>query len=179
MLELEDTVLVIVDVQEKLFPAMYEKETLRDNLNRLIRGAGVLGVPALVTEQNPAGLGPTVVELSTLLQEVPRLSKFSFSCLGEPSFRKALEAAGRRQVLLCGIEAHVCVYQTACDLVTAGYPVSVVADAVSSRTRSNRMLGLHAMHRKGAYLTSVEMALFELLKVARGPLFKEIIKIVK
>jgi nicotinamidase-related amidase len=179
MLQVDNTVLVVVDVQEKLFPAIYEKELLLENVTRLVRGAALLEVPVLVTEQNPAGLGQTLPELAALLPGFNPVPKFTFSCLGEPVFRRALEATGRREVLLAGIESHVCVYQTACHLMAAGYSVSVISDAVSSRTKANRKVGLRAMQMAGARPSSVEMALFELLVVARGPVFKEIIRLVK
>ncbi len=178
MLNVDETVLVVIDVQGKLAQLMHEKESLFENLSRLIRGAGVLGLPILVTEQNPQGLGPTIAELSGLLPP-RRIPKVAFSCCGEAAFVAALEAAGRRQVLIAGIETHICVYQTAADLLALGCEVHVVADAVSSRTARNRDIGLEKMKAAGAQVTSVETALFELLKVAEGDRFKALLKIVK
>ncbi|MEI7836671.1 MAG: isochorismatase family protein [Planctomycetota bacterium] len=178
MLTLKKTLLVIVDIQDKLARVMPERDALVESVSRLIRGAGVLGVPILFTEQNPAGLGPTVPELRPLLGGVP-IVKRAFSCCGEPAFVQALRASGRRQVLLAGMETHVCVYQTARDLRADGYEVEVVVDAVASRTAANRALGLEKIRAAGAGVTSVEAALFELLGVADGPSFKEILQIVK
>jgi len=178
MLTCDKAVLVVVDVQGKLARLMHEAEALFDRVARLVRGAAVLEVPVIVTEQNPAGLGPTVEEIRPLLPAAA-IAKTAFSCCGEPAFVRALEAAGRRQVLLAGIETHVCVYQTARDLLESGYEVHVVADAVSSRSVRNRDIGLTKMQAAGAEVTSVETALFEMLAVAEGPRFKAILKIVK
>ncbi|MBC7238900.1 MAG: hydrolase [Chloroflexi bacterium] len=179
MLEVGDTVFVLVDVQGRLAQTMVNRERLFDNLQRLVKGLRVLGVPILWLEQNPRGLGPTIPELAALLPDVQPIPKVSFSCCRCEAFMKALRTTGRRQVLLAGIEAHVCIYQTAVDLLTQGYHVEVVADAVSSRTAENREIALMRLRDAGIPLTSVEMALFELLKVAQGPAFKEILAIVK
>ena len=178
MLTIEKTLLVIVDIQDKLARVMPERDALVESASRLIRGATVLGVPVLFTEQNPAGLGQTVPELRPLLGGEP-IVKRAFSCCGEPAFVNAVRASGRRQVLLAGIETHVCVYQTARDLLADGYEVEIVADAVASRAAANRAIGLEKARAAGAGVTSVETALFELLGVAEGPRFKEILQIVK
>jgi nicotinamidase-related amidase len=180
MLNREDAVLVVIDVQGKLAGLMHGREQLFAALAKLIRGCRALGLPVVWVEQNPAGLGPTVPEVAAEMPAglVP-VPKRSFSCCGEPRFLTALEACGRRQVLVCGIETHVCIYQTARDLAGAGYAVEVVADAVSSRRLPDREIGLRGIERAGARLTTVEMALFEMLGAAEGPVFKEIVKIVK
>jgi len=178
MLTCDNAVLVVVDVQGNLARRVHEAEALADAVARLVSGAKVLGVPVLATEQNPAGLGPTIDEVRSQLPAEP-IAKTAFSCCGEPAFMEALKAAGRRQVLLAGIETHVCVYQTARDLLADGYGVHVVADAVSSRSERNREIGLIKMQAAGAEVTSVETALFEMLAVAEGPRFKAILKIVK
>jgi nicotinamidase-related amidase len=178
MLTRENAVLLVVDVQGKLARLMHEAEALFDTLARLVRGAKVLEVPVVATEQNPPGLGPTVGEVAPLLP-APPIPKMAFSCCGEPVLMAALEATGRRQVLLAGIEAHICVYQTARDLRVRGYEVHVVADAVSSRAVRNRDIGLAKMQAAGAEVTSVETALFEMLTVAEGPRFKQVLEIVR
>ncbi|NJN67215.1 MAG: hydrolase [Chloroflexaceae bacterium] len=179
MLEPTTTVLLIIDVQGNLAQAMDQKETLFANLTTLIRGAHVLELPIILTEQYPKGLGPTIPEIADLLPGIQPISKVAFSCCGEERFMQALTALNRSQVLVAGIEAHVCVYQTAADLLRRGYEVEIVTDAVSSRTASNRDTGLARMKDCGARLTSVEMALFELMKVAGGDQFKAIQKLVK
>ena len=179
MLQLESTVLVVIDVQDRLFRVMQGREALADNLRKLISGAQVLGIPVMLTEQNPKGLGPTIPELASLLPAAKSIPKLSFSCCSEERFLRELKALNRRQVLLAGIELHICVYQTAVDLVAAGYEVQVVADCVATRLAENREVGLIRLREAGACLITTEMALFELLKTAEGDAFREINKIVK
>ncbi|HAS04652.1 MAG TPA: hydrolase [Dehalococcoidia bacterium] len=179
MLKSENTVLLIVDVQEKLLPVIYREENLTANIIRLIQGMQVLEIPVIVTEQYPKGLGETVPEIAQLLTNIEALPKTSFSCYGDEAFRKTLEASGRKQVLICGIETHVCVYQTAMDLQEAGYEVQVIANAVSSRTPGNKEIGLNLMRQMGITITGAETVLFEMLKVAEGDKFKAISNIVK
>ena len=171
--------MVIIDVQDKLARVMSDRDELFLNLKKLVRGMQALGVPIIVTEQYPQGLGRTVPELAQLLCDVQPIAKLSFSCCGEERFLKEIKVLNHRQVLVAGIEAHVCVYQTVVDLLGAGYEVQVVGDAVSSRTVENREIGLEKMRSAGADITSTEMALFELLKVAQGETFKEISRIVR
>jgi len=178
MLNANDTALIVIDIQGKLAQLMYAKEQLFENVARLIKGAEVLELPIICTEQNPAGIGPTAEEIAPLIKPEP-IAKMSFSCCGEKHFAEAIERLGRTQLLLCGIETHICVYQTAADLIRSGREVHVVADAVSSRTEANRRIGLTRMRDAGAKLTSVESALFELLRVAEGDKFKQILQIVK
>jgi nicotinamidase-related amidase len=179
MLTISDSVLLVIDVQEKLFHVMYQQEQLADNLQRLIKGIQVLEVPVLVTEQYPQGLGSTIPEIAQLLTAVKPYPKVNFSCCGDEAFLQAFKRLGRKQVLIAGIESHICVYQTAADLIAAGYEVYVVSDAVSARTEQNKDTGIKMMLQSGAKLTSTEAALFELLKVAKGDKFKAISQIVK
>jgi len=178
MLETDRAVLVVVDMQVKLLAVMHQRQRLLDSAARLIRGMTALEVPILWTEQNPAGLGPTAPELASLLPPAA-IPKLAFSCWGEAAFRDALQRLGRRQVVLAGMESHVCVCQTALDLLQASYEVHVATDAVSSRTAENRQVGLDRAAAAGAVLTSTEAALFELLRVAQGPKFKAVLKIVR
>jgi nicotinamidase-related amidase len=179
MLTENNTALVVVDVQGKLAELMHDKDQLWGNLQKLVKGARALQLPVLWNEQLPEKLGPTIAPLRELLHDLRPMPKNTFSCCGNDEFLRALEATGRKQVLLAGIEAHVCVYQTALDLASRGYEVQVVADAVSSRTRENKEVALGRMKDAGARLTTTEMALFEMLGKAEGPAFSEIIKIVK
>lgn len=179
MLTCADTVLLVVDIQDKLVRAMHAREELVLRAQQLVQGARVLDVPILCTEQNPKGLGPTVPEIAAHMPAVQPISKFSFGCCACEDFMRALQATARRNVLIAGIETHVCVYQTALELIAKSYRVEVVADACSSRTVQNKQTGLEKMREAGAAVTSVETALFELLKVAEGPLFKQILSIVK
>ncbi len=179
MLSVENTALLIIDIQEKLLRVMYEKEQLIDTTRKLIQGCCVLGVPVLLTEQYPRGLGRTVPEIKELIPEIIPIEKLSFSCCGDDGFLQSLKGMNRRQALITGIETHVCVYQTAAELVNAGYEVQVAADCVSSRTRENRDIALQKMRDAGVGITTMETALFELLKTAASDRFKEISQIVK
>lgn len=179
MFTAENSAVVIIDIQEKLFRVMYEKEALSSNIQKLIKGIQIMDIPIIVTEQNPDGLGLTIPEISNILPGLQPIPKFSFSCCGEESFQRKLEEVHRKQVLITGIETHICVYQTAIDLLSSGYEVQIVADCVSSRTQENRDLALNRMNMEGALLTSTEMVLFELLKTAKEERFKAISAIVK
>ncbi|HNZ35936.1 MAG TPA: isochorismatase family protein, partial [Syntrophales bacterium] len=125
---------MVIDMQGNLYESMQDKSFLLENVRKLVRGMQVFGIPVIVTEQIPEKLGPTIEPVVSLLPDAPRIPKSDFSCCGEEKIMKALKALERQQVLLCGIETHVCVYQTAVDLLGFGYDVHLVADAVSSRT---------------------------------------------
>ncbi len=179
MLAVDKCALVVIDIQGKLAQLMYRKESLFENTRKLIKGCQVLGIPIIVTEQYPKGLGPTIPEIADLFPDFRPLPKVAFSCCGDEGFQRELRAVARQQILVCGIETHVCVYQTTMDLLGAQYHVEIVEDAVSSRAQEDRGTALQRMRDEGARTTSVEMALFELMKVAEGPRFKEVSKIVK
>jgi isochorismate hydrolase len=179
MLEVNQAVLVIIDVQEKLARVIHEKEVLVSNLQKLVKGMTVLEVPIIITEQYPQGLGPTVTEIISLLPDVSPISKTVFSCWNEEKFVTMLKALHRTQVLVSGIEGHICVYQTTFDLVANGFEAYAVTDTISSRTPENRQLSFEMMKQAGARLTGTEAVLFELLKVAQGEKFKKISQIVK
>jgi len=168
-----------VDVQEKLFRVMHDKESLLSNLQKLIQGMQVLEVPVITTEQYPQGLGPTHPDIVSLIPKFKAISKVCFSCWQNDEFKNNIKKLNRKQILLSGIEGHICVYQTACDLIKNGYHVQVVTDAISSRSMVNRQLSFDMMQQAGARLTGIETVLFELLKVAQGDIFKKISQIVK
>jgi nicotinamidase-related amidase len=174
-LQRDRAALVVVDVQEAFRGAVGEFDAVAHNAAVLVQGARILGVPVLVTEQYPRGLGETVPEVAAHLDGIPRLEKVIFSAVRADGF----DLAGRDQALVCGIEAHVCVAQTVADLLDEEVDVQVAADAVSSRTAANRRAGLVKMEASGAMLTSTEMALFELLGRAGTPEFKEVQALVK
>lgn len=179
MLNRTETVLLVVDVQEKLVPAMHQRERLLDQVGRAVRGAQALDLPVFATEQVPTALGPTLAEIRDQFSAFSPYVKNTFSCCGSEAFMSALRASGRGQVLVAGIESHVCVYQTVADLVREGFEVEVMQDAVTSRTEDNARLGLERCSELGARRTSVEMALFELLQAAEGEAFRSIVRIVK
>jgi nicotinamidase-related amidase len=179
MLDLQKCGLVVVDVQGRLAQLMYDREILFKNIRILIQAAKILDIPILWCQQCPDALGATVPEISELLCDTQPINKSSFSCCCDDGFSAALQKVGRKQILLCGIEAHVCIYQTAVDLLGMDYEVSVIADAVSSRTSENKEIGLAAARGEGAKITSTEMTLFELLRNADHSKFKQIAKLVK
>lgn len=179
MLEINNCCLVVVDVQGKLAQLMTDKEALFKNVQILIQAARLLEIPILWCQQVPEALGPTIPEVAGLLTGIEPIDKASFSCCGEEKFNAELNSAGREQVLLCGIETHVCVYQTAMDLMEGGLDVTVVADAVSSRTAQNKEAALARLAGEGAHVSSTEMVLFELLKTSKHPQFRQIAKLVK
>lgn len=192
MLRRDEAVLAVIDVQERLLPSIHESESLIRQVALLISGCRLLGVPLLVTEQYRKGIGPTDERIVAALTrpvavaapaeaEVPfePIEKMTFSCAAHEPFMGALRTAGRRQVLLCGIEAHVCVLQTALHLVDYGFEVFLAADAVSSRSPRNLEIALRRMERAGVALTSVEMAVFEMLHACGTPEFKAWSKLIR
>ncbi len=179
MVDIEKSCLVIVDVQGKLAELMDNKTAVFANIEILIKTAKTLDIPIIRCEQNPAALGRTIPQLDRLLTENPPVEKFSFSCCGDEKFVEQLKITGRKQIILCGIEAHVCIYQTAMDLLDKDYEVCVIADAVSSRTAANKQIAIKRMDCEGAAISSTEMVMFELLKTAKHPKFKELAKLIK
>ncbi len=179
MLTPQESALVLIDIQGKLAESMHDREMLFSNLHRLARAAPLLQLPILWVEQSPDKMGRTIAPLAELLSGQQPVAKSSFSCCGEPAFMQALKQTGRRQLILTGIECHVCVFQTAADLLAAGFQVYTVADAVSSRTPRNCQIGLDRMRALGAQIVSTEMLLFELMKTADHPKFREIAKLVR
>jgi nicotinamidase-related amidase len=179
MLDIEKCSLVVVDVQGKLAALMYDRETLFKNIQILIKAAKILDIPILWCQQCPNALGPTIPQIADLLADIQPINKASFSCCGDEKFISKLNSINRPQILLCGIETHVCIYQTAVDLREKDYCVNVIADAVSSRTLDNKQIAITKMQAIGINIYSTEMALFELLKTADHPQFKQIAKLIK
>ena len=179
MLTRDNTALVVIDVQEKITEVMHDKNRLLSSLQRLIRGANVLEIPVILTEQYPQGLGATVPEVREVLESYEPIEKMAFSCCNVDSFMTAVEKTGRKNILVSGIEAHVCVYQTVMQFLQSDFHIEVVADAVSSRAEHNIETALIKMRDYGADVTTVEMALFELLEVAGSDRFKQVSRIVK
>jgi nicotinamidase-related amidase len=173
----EDSALLVVDMQERLLPAISGREELLDRALLLVQAARTLQIPILVTEQYPKGLGRTAPELAAHLPDP--IEKLSFSCCGEPAFLHALHELGRRKVLLIGIECHVCVQQTAFDLLAHGYGAFLAVDAVGSRRETDKQWALHRLSQAGVALTTAESAVFEWTRLAGTPQFKEISKLVK
>jgi len=174
----EETVLLVIDIQERLVPAMKYGEQVIQNTNILISLAQKLGVPIVVTEQYPKGLGKTVSEVRNNLEESLTYEKMTFSgCTSEVT--TALKGLGRKKIIITGMETHVCVFQTVRDLLVDGYQVFVVGDAVCSRTKGNYLNGLSLMSSMGAVVTNTETVFFDLMKQAGTPLFRELSKLIK
>lgn len=181
-LDRDSALLVVIDVQERLAPVIDGIEGVEKNIERLIRGAAILGVPSILTEQYPKGIGPTTATIRRAIEETGRfdpVQKMCFSSWGCHEFSERVRASGRRQIIVTGIEAHVCVHQTCLDLLDDGFAVWIVGDAVSSRTARNREIALQRMVYEGARLTSTEMALFEMTVESGTETFKAISKLVK
>jgi len=179
MLEIQQCCLTVVDVQGKLAQLMHGKEALFKNIQILVQAAKILDIPILWCQQCPDALGPTVHEIAHILADIKPINKAAFSCCGDENFNDRLNELGRKQVLLCGIETHVCIYQTAIDLLRQDFHVEVIADAVSSRALENKQIALNRLAAEGANISCTEMALFELLKTAQHPKFRQIAKLIK
>jgi nicotinamidase-related amidase len=180
-LQADHCALVVVDIQQKLLPPIFQKEQLIRNSQLLIRLAGILKIPSIVTTQYSKGLGPTVPEIASLLPEAEPIDKQQFSCFGSDGFCSVLKRlpGNRNTVLLCGMETHICVMQTALGALREGYLVHVASDAVSSRADWNWKIGLERMRAAGAIISSAETIMYELLRSSDSPAFKELLPYLK
>jgi len=172
----EDCLLLVIDIQERLMPVICNNEEVFRNANRLIKGMEILGVPVIVTEQYPNGLGSTCKEIE-LTDGLKVLEKITFSCFQNDNIKDSLH--GKKQIIICGVEAHICVLKTALDLLDEGYEVHLIADAISSRTLENKAIAVERMKQSGAFIASAEMILFQLLDKAGTDEFKLISKLIK
>ena len=173
------TAIILIDVQGKLAEIMHESDKLIKNIIVLIKGANLLEIPIIWTEQLPEKLGSTTERISALITNQKPIIKSEFSCVKNDDFSYLLGKKNYNHFLLCGIETHVCVYQTAKDLLKLSHDVEIIADAVSSRTELNSSIGIEKMTSLGAKVTNVEMLLFEKQEIAVGEKFRELIKIIK
>jgi len=175
----ENTTALVIDVQERLFPVMNDKEQLLNNTRILIRGLKELGIPVHFTQQYSKGLGETIDSVKSLVENFTYFEKTDFSCFDATEYKKKLIDSKADNVIICGIEAHVCVLQTAVDLKDAGFNPVIVADCISSRTAENKALALDRFRFENILTTSYESILFELARSAKAPEFKAISKLVK
>jgi nicotinamidase-related amidase len=175
----DKTAAVVIDIQEKLLPHISEGEAVVKNCVRLIEGLKLLSVPMLVTQQYTRGLGPTVPGVASMFQVFSPVEKIAFSCCDEPSFMKQLTEHDKQFILLCGIEAHVCVLQTCLDLLEKGFIPVVAEDAVSSRRQNDKKVAVKRMRQEGARITTTESILFELTREAGNQTFRAISALVK
>ncbi len=176
----EDCALAVIDIQERLLQSIFEKERLVRNAQLLVRLANILSLPILVSTQYVKGLGPTIQEISSLLPEVKPVDKLEFGCFGNGEYCSTVAGLkDRGTLLLCGMESHICVTQTALGALNQGLNVHVAADAVSSRTELNWKIGLNRMQAAGAVISSTEMMIYELLGKSGTPAFKEMLQHLK
>jgi len=173
------SLLLVVDIQEKLAPAIHDSEQVTANSVRLLAGARLLGVPAFVSEQYVKGLGPSVAAIQAAAVNARFFEKIHFSCAAEPGVVEMLRATGRQQILLTGTETHVCVLQTALGLLAAGFDVFLVADAASSRTPENRQAAIERLRAAGVHIVTTEMVLFEWLHRAATDDFRALLPLIK
>ncbi len=170
---------LIVDVQDRLIRHIHDNQNLIRRTELLLRGLTILGIPHLFTEQYPKGLGRTHPALSDRLHDTQKIEKMEFSCMANDRFRHALEATGRQSLIIAGIEAHVCVQQTALDALRDGYFVTVIADTIGSRSPTDREIALEHMRCEGVRVSTVESVLFELCGVAGTDPFKQLSRLLK
>ena len=177
----EQSALIVIDIQDKLLPPIFEKERLVGNAQLLIRLAGILKIPTLLSTQYSKGLGPTVPDIASLLPANSPIEKTVFSCFGSDVFCASLKRlpGNRNTVILCGMESHICVAQTALAALREGYLVHVASDAVSSRTELNWKIGLERMRAAGAVLSSTEMVIYEALGSSSVPAFNDMLQYLK
>lgn len=175
----EDAIAIVVDVQERLFPVIHEKETLERHVNILVQGVQTLEIPIIVTEQYKKGLGETINSLRQLVDSYPHIEKIAFSCCDDAAFMTLLNQSGKKTVILAGIESHICLLQTAIDLKARGFVPVVIEDCVSSRTYENKRIAMERLRHEGVIVSSCESVLFELCRVAVGDAFKTISKLIK
>ncbi len=178
-MKLEDAVAMVIDIQEKLVPAIHNKDEVVQKNVQLLNGLKAVGCPVIFTQQYTKGLGMTVPELVETQDNFQYLEKMTYSCLDTQEIKDALEKLGKKTVIISGLETHICVLQTVRDLIAEGYQVYLIADAISSRTEFNYQIGMERMKQEGAVISSVESVLFELLVKAGTPEFKVISKLIK
>lgn len=179
MLTTTHSMLLVIDVQGKLAELAWRSDVMQKNIRILIEGMTILGIPIVATEQYPKGLGHTVAPIAALLDTETVIEKDTFSCCGALAFENKLTELHKTDIIICGIETHVCIYQTARDLLALGYNVHLVADAVSSRSEENWKLGVDVCTSLGARKTGTEMLLFELLRESGTEKFKAISRLLK
>ena len=175
----ENTAGLIIDFQERLFPVMFENEKLLETTKTLVEGLQIINIPLIVTQQYTKGIGETIPEIKTIISSFEPIEKRAFSCCDEPSVSQKLSELNVKNVLICGIESHVCVLQTAVDLKEAGFNPVIVMDCISSRSRENIEIAKERFRYEGIMITSVESILFELTRTSSADEFRAISKLVK
>ena len=175
----EEAVLVIIDIQGKLAHLMHEAKRMHQGIIKTVEVARLFDIPILWTEQAPAKIGSTIPEIAHVLSDKIPIAKYSFSCYGSAEFVNQLQLLNRKQIIIVGIETHVCIFQTVRDLMQHGYSVELVADAISARSEFQHHVGMNRMQQEGAVITSTEMLFCDLLKTAEDARFKQVMDIYK
>lgn len=178
-INLDETAFCLVDVQERLFPHMYNKVALEKNLNILLKGLKVLEVPFIINEQYKKGIGETISSLQSIIKDDEHFEKTTFSCCKNPTTLEAVKKLNKKNIIVAGIETHVCVLQTCIDLLHEGFRPILIVDCVGSRTELNTQIALRRLEQAGVILSTYESILFELTVNAKNPVFKEISSLVK
>ena len=178
-LKRNETAAVVIDVQEKLFPLIHEYDQLAKNMSILIQGLKILGIPLLVTQQYTKGLGETVTAIKEAVGDYRHIEKMAFSCCGDEGFMSELRKLNKKNVILMGIESHVCVLQTALDLIAENFQPVLIEDCVSSRKPNDKRVAVKRIKQAGAIVSTYESVLFELTEVSGTDLFKSIVKLIK
>ncbi len=175
----KETAAAVIDIQERLLPHIYESEKVLQNCLKLIEGLQILSVPIVLTQQYTKGLGATDPSIVSKFPEFNYIEKISFSCFEEDAFREEITILGKQNIIICGIEAHVCVLQTCLDLLDGGFRPVVAADCISSRKPDDKLIAIERMRQEGARITTMESILFELTRNAGNEIFKKISGLVK
>lgn len=176
LLSESNTCLLVVDIQEKLFPFIQNKYKILDKVKKLIKFAKIVELPIIVTEQNPRGLGKTIREIKELVPEIAAIEKYTFSCVGESSFIEVLNAKEFKNLIVVGIETHICVTQTVLELLSKGFHLHVVSDAIGARAELDHDAGIMRMQKAGAVISTTEMVMYEYLKSSKHPKFKDFLE---
>ena len=180
MLHRDRAVVLVVDIQDKLMPkSAATAEAFLEGVLKLIQSARIMGLPILVTEQNPEKIGPTNARTAEALGDAPRFAKMAFGCFADPAVAKAVAATGRKQILVLGMETHICVKQTVLGAIEEGYEVFVPRDATAAMHEADHHAGIERMARAGAEIVTAQMAIFELIREAGTPLFRRMLPLLK
>jgi len=175
----KDSLLLVIDIQEKFRKVIFEFDRVVENTKKLVRSFGVLGIPVVVSEQYTKGLGKTVKEIKVDLKKSEIVEKISFDCFNDGGFLELIKKSGKKNMIICGIEAHVCVFQTVLSALSKGFTVHLIVDAVSSRKEKDYDIAIRRMENEGAKLASTEMIIFQMMKDSKDKNFKEISNIIK
>ena len=175
----KECLLVLIDIQEKLFPYVQDKKQLLGQITKLVRFATIMKIPIFLTEHYPQGLGPTIQEIRNILPEYNPIKKITFSAFGSEKFLQKIKDTKIKTLLICGIESHICIEQTVLDGLSLGLNIHIISDAISSRKKHDFQIGIQKMQQSGGIISTTEMAMYEILERADTPEFKDTLNLVK